>query len=101
MKRILAGSAALILMAGMLTGCGKDSDSSDKNNNSTSDSGVAEDLEDAGKDIVTDAGDMVEDIVTDAGDIVDDVGDDLTGSDTDENVSREDHTDTTDQSAAD
>ena len=90
MKRILAGSAALILMAGMLTGCGTESDSSDKNNNSTSDSGVVEDLEDAGKDIVTDAGD-----------IVDEVGDDLTGSDTDENVSREDHTDTTDQSAAD
>ena len=49
MKRILTGLAALVLTAGMLTGCGANSDSSgnsENQNSSQTDSGVVEDLED-------------------------------------------------------
>ena len=76
MKRILTGLAALVLTAGMLTGCGANSDSSgnsENQNSSQTDSGVVEDLEDTGKNVVTDAGDVAEDIVTGAGDVVEDI----------------------------
>lgn len=76
MKRILTGLAALVLTAGMLTGCGSNSDSSgnsENQNSSRTDSGVVEDLEDTGKNVVTDAGDVAEDIVTGAGDVVEDI----------------------------
>ena len=104
MKRILTGLAALVLTAGMLTGCGANSDSSgnsENQNSSQTDSGVVEDLEDTGKNIVTGAGDVVEDIVTGAEDILDDVTGDGAGDRSDRGTTTNSEKENNKQTTAD
>lgn len=104
MKRILTGLAALVLTAGMLTGCGANSDSSgnsENQNSSQTDSGVVEDLEDTGKNVVTDAGDVVEDIVTGAEDILDDVTGDGAGDRSDRGTTTNSEKENNKQTTAD
>ena len=104
MKRILTGLAALVLTAGMLTGCGANSDSSgnsENQNSSQTDSGVVEDLEDTGKNVVTDAGDVAEDIVTGAEDILDDVTGDGAGDRSDRGTTTNSEKENNKQTTAD
>ena len=104
MKRILTGLAALVLTAGMLTGCGANSDSSgnsENQNSSQTDSGVVEDLEDTGKNVVTDVGDVAEDIVTGAEDILDDVTGDGAGDRSDRGTTTNSEKENNKQTTAD